>query len=77
MELLNNDLTCMEFIHISRKDLETTKYIHGILFVPGKKTGGGCWSALGRSPGFTNGNGPIDQWGAPSIGCPDEHCPNF
>ena len=64
LELLNHDLACLDFVHVGRNELQSTQYDNGILFVPDRKTGGGSWSAAGIKEGWTNGNGPITQWGA-------------
>ena len=67
MDQMTKDLGCFEMIHVSRSDRSSSSYPNGILFVPGSKTGGGCWSALGLAPGFTGGgNGEISQWDAVS-----------
>lgn len=54
LDQMIKDLVCFNFVHVSRSDRASTDYPNGILFVPGELTGGGCWSALGKSPGFAN-----------------------
>ena len=67
MDQMTKDLGCFEMIHVSRADRSSSSYPNGILFVPGSKTGGGCWSSLGLAPGSTGkASGPITQWDAVS-----------
>ena len=55
------------------------KHQNGIIFVPGTRTGGGCWSAVGLAPGFTGGHHDItNRYGAPGgwqvISIDDKSC---
>ena len=73
MNFMNKDLICMNFIHVLPNELPHTSHGNGIIFLPSGKTGGGCFSALGKTAGyyrvddlFENDAGSITQFGAPS-----------
>lgn len=79
---MNKDLGCVEIVKIDENNLASTTYTNGLLFVwSNKHSNGGCWSALGLAPGFTNGNGNIVSFGAPSawqfVGLDDTSCVGY
>ena len=64
---MNRDLGCVEMVYVPYEELASTGYEYGLLFVHKDQTGrGGCWSALGRRPGFTGGiaGGDMRTFGA-------------
>ena len=63
---MEKDLGCFDAIKVQTADLSSSTHINGILFVWSDITGGGCWSALGKAPGFTGGLGSITKWNAPA-----------
>ena len=66
IESMNKDLGCIELMHVPYEELDISDYKFGLLFVHKSQTRrGGCWSALGRRPGFTGSRGSITEYGAP------------
>ena len=62
---MQKDLGCIEFIQVH--DLNATTWENGIMFIDGPELAfGGCFSAYGRRPGDTGGNGDIRKLGAKS-----------
>ena len=55
MNLKSKDLGCIKTVKIERKDLATTEWDAGLMFVWENWTGGGCWSGLGQISGYSNG----------------------
>ena len=47
---MNRDLGCVQFRYVER--LDTAAYENGVIFVFENITGWGCYSALGKEPGF-------------------------
>ena len=64
MARLSHDIGCVEMVKVPHDELLTTSYRNGLMFTWSSTTGGGCWSALGLAPGFTGGNGDIEDLGA-------------
>ena len=64
-EKMNSDLSCIKLEYV---DSEERKYINGILIVEPDDSAAGCFSALGKSPGFVGLSGvhSISELGAPS-----------
>ena len=65
---MGKDLGCLEFVKVGNGELLSNPWTYGILFIDGISTPNrkGCYSALGRSPGYTGGNGNIADYGAKS-----------
>ena len=63
---MNKDLGCVEFVPIDPADLLDNSFMYGVLFVDASATpaSGGCFSAYGKAPGFSGGNGAITLFGA-------------
>lgn len=67
VEDMNKDLGCVEFLFVPYDELVISNYRYGLLFVHKEQTRrGGCWSALGRRPGFSGSRGSITDYGAPN-----------
>ena len=54
MTAMSKDLGCMEAVKVPHAELGTNEWTNGIMFTWTTLTGGGCWSALGLAPGWTN-----------------------
>ena len=64
---MNKDLGCIEFLFIPYDEILISNYKYGLLFVHKSQTRrGGCWSALGRRPGFAGSRGSVTEYGAPN-----------
>ena len=48
----SKDLGCLKTIKIDRNDLPSTQWQNGLMFIWESHHSGGCWSAVGRVPGF-------------------------
>ena len=63
-ERMNSDLGCIKLKYV---DKNLSQYMHGIFIIFEDVSGTGCYSALGRSPGFIGSSGveSISELGAP------------
>ena len=52
MDEMTADLSCLEFIHVSRAERLSTGWRNGVIFVDNSHLAGGCWSAAGVVEGF-------------------------
>ena len=51
MAAMSADMGCVEMEFVA--DMRNSGFQHGIVFIDGDLSGGACYSALGRTPGFT------------------------
>ena len=59
---MNEDLGCLKTVFVPEEELATTSFTNGIFIAWQDFTGGGCYSALGKAPGFI-GNSPANNIG--------------
>ena len=45
---------CLKTIKVDRSNLSSTKWQNGLMFIWESHHSGGCWSAVGRVPGFVD-----------------------
>ena len=68
--MFSKDLGCLKTIKVDRNNLSSTKWQNGLMFVWESHHAGGCWSAVGRVPGFIDSEytsfQSILETGAPS-----------
>ena len=70
---MNEDLGCVKVLLVAESEVSTVSapFTNGIVFAFEDMTGAGCYSALGKAPGFIgrsadDGNDDITDFGVPS-----------
>ena len=57
----SKDLGCLKTIKVERNKLSSTKWQNGLMFIWESHHAGGCWSAVGRVPGFIDSEYTVFQ----------------